>query len=79
MLRFYSHGKLLLTAEYVVLDGAKALALPTKYGQSLTVKTIEPLKLIWIVISYKLRNLSIRDVKYIFKPNFSFVINTFPN
>ena len=32
---FYSKGKLLLTAEYVVLDGAKALALPTKKGQSL--------------------------------------------
>ncbi len=34
---FYSHGKLLLTSEYVVLDGAKALAVPTKKGQSLTV------------------------------------------
>jgi mevalonate kinase len=32
---FYSHGKLLLTAEYLVLDGANALAFPTKYGQSL--------------------------------------------
>lgn len=37
---FYSHGKLLLTGEYVVLDGAKALALPCKLGQSLSVKTI---------------------------------------
>ena len=35
---FYSKGKLLLTAEYVVLDGAKALALPTKKGQSLVVE-----------------------------------------
>ncbi len=34
---FRSHGKLLLTAEYLVLDGAKALALPTTYGQDLTV------------------------------------------
>ena len=34
---FYSHGKLLLTAEYLVLDGANALAFPTKYGQSLIV------------------------------------------
>jgi len=33
---FYSNGKLLLTGEYVVLDGAKALALPTKYGQILS-------------------------------------------
>lgn len=38
-LSFYSKGKLLLTGEYVVLDGAKALALPTKKGQSLLVKT----------------------------------------
>lgn len=37
---FYSHGKLLLTGEYVVLDGAKALALPTNKGQYLTVKPI---------------------------------------
>ena len=35
---FYSNGKLLLTAEYVVLDGAKALAVPTKFGQNLIVK-----------------------------------------
>ena len=34
---FYSHGKLLLTAEYLVLDGADALAFPTKFGQSLAV------------------------------------------
>ena len=35
---FYSNGKLLLTGEYVVLDGAKALAVPTKFGQSLKIK-----------------------------------------
>jgi mevalonate kinase len=34
---FYSNGKLLITGEYLVLDGAKAFALATKYGQSLTV------------------------------------------
>lgn len=38
-LTFYSNGKLLITGEYVVLDGAKALALPTKFGQSLVVKS----------------------------------------
>ena len=38
MQTFYSHGKLLLSAEYAVLDGALALALPTKFGQSLTVE-----------------------------------------
>jgi mevalonate kinase len=36
---FYSHGKLLLTGEYLVLDGATALAIPTVYGQTLTVAT----------------------------------------
>jgi len=47
MHKFYSHGKLLLTAEYAVLDGAKALALPTKLGQSLEVKKIEQPKIRW--------------------------------
>ncbi len=34
---FYGHGKLLLSSEYFVLDGALALALPTQYGQKLVV------------------------------------------
>ena len=37
-MKFYSHGKVLLTAEYAVLEGVKALSLPTKKGQSLTVE-----------------------------------------
>lgn len=53
MQTFYSHGKLLLTAEYVVLDGAKALALPTKFGQTLTVTSIKEQKIIWDSIDYK--------------------------
>lgn len=44
---FKSNGKLLLTAEYVVLDGAKALAIPTKYGQSLTVEENTNKKIVW--------------------------------
>jgi mevalonate kinase len=36
--RFRSHGKLLLTAEYLVLRGATALALPLRMGQTLTVE-----------------------------------------
>lgn len=36
--QFYSHGKLLLTGEYLVLDGAMALGLPTQKGQFLEVK-----------------------------------------
>ncbi|MFN8282742.1 MAG: GYDIA family GHMP kinase [Chitinophagales bacterium] len=34
---FHANGKLLITGEYFILDGAVALALPTKFGQSLTV------------------------------------------
>jgi mevalonate kinase len=41
MQQFRSNGKLLLTAEYLVLDGAKALAVPTKLGQSLDVRETE--------------------------------------
>lgn len=44
---FYSNGKLLITGEYVVLDGAKALALPTKFGQSLTVASAENKTIYW--------------------------------
>lgn len=35
---FYGHGKLLLTGEYAVLDGAKALGFPCKFGQRLDVR-----------------------------------------
>lgn len=35
---FYSNGKLLITGEYVVLDGAKAFALPTRFGQNLIIE-----------------------------------------
>ena len=44
---FYSNGKLLITGEYLVLNGAKALALPTKFGQSLEVTSIVEKKIIW--------------------------------
>ena len=45
--RYYSNGKLLLTGEYVVLDGATALAVPTKFGQDLIIKSIQEPELIW--------------------------------
>ncbi|MBA4277520.1 GYDIA family GHMP kinase [Flavobacterium sp.] len=35
---FYSNGKLFITGEYLVLDGANAFALPTKFGQNLIVE-----------------------------------------
>lgn len=34
---FFGHGKILLSGEYFVLDGALSLAVPTKVGQSLSV------------------------------------------
>ena len=37
-LKFYSHGKLLLSGEYAVLKGALALALPTRQGQWLFIE-----------------------------------------
>ncbi|EPR74832.1 hypothetical protein ADIWIN_0196 [Winogradskyella psychrotolerans RS-3] len=45
---YRSNGKLLLTAEYAVLDGAKALAIPTKYGQSLVVKPNDSKVINWM-------------------------------
>jgi mevalonate kinase len=47
MQKFYSNGKLLLTGEYVVLDGATSLALPTTFGQDLVVQSIKEPLLIW--------------------------------
>lgn len=47
MKKFYANGKLLLTGEYLVLDGAKALALPTKHGQGLIVEEREQKGLKW--------------------------------
>lgn len=38
---FHSNGKLLITGEYLVLDGALAMAVPTKYGQRLEVSLHE--------------------------------------
>ena len=46
-MNYYSNGKLLLTGEYLVLDGARSLALPTKYGQNLSVEKIKEPNLIW--------------------------------
>ncbi len=49
---YQSHGKLLITGEYVVLDGAVSLAIPTIYGQSLNVAPISDSKLIWKSIDH---------------------------
>ncbi len=39
MQRFYSNGKLLLSGEYLILDGATGLALPTNQGQEMFVNS----------------------------------------
>ena len=55
---FYAHGKLLLSSEYLVMDGALALALPTRLGQYLKVqyqKSYTPL-LYWKGIDVHGRN-----------------------
>ncbi len=45
--KYYSHGKFLLTGEYLVLKGALALAIPLKLGQTLTVETVCTPSLQW--------------------------------
>jgi len=44
---FNSYGKLLLSGEYVVLDGALSLAIPTTYGQSLSIEETKGTKIYW--------------------------------
>ena len=51
MQSFYSHGKLLISAEYAVLDGALALTLPTKFGQFLSVASTTKNTILWKSIS----------------------------
>ena len=50
---FYSNGKLLLTGEYAVLDGALSLAVPTTFGQSLKVGEINSPQIVWQSIDEK--------------------------
>ena len=47
MSRYSSHGKFLLTGEYLVLKGALALALPLKLGQTLSVETCHGASIQW--------------------------------
>lgn len=51
----YAHGKLMLTGEYAVLDGAKSLAIPTKAGQHFRAKVLsaENNLLYWIALNSK--------------------------
>ena len=47
MKKFYANGKLLITGEYLVLDGAKSLAVPTRKGQSLNFQEKKGQTLSW--------------------------------
>lgn len=51
-MKYYSNGKILLTGEYVVLDGAKALALPTRFGQSLEVREGDQPGIMWTAFDH---------------------------
>lgn len=44
---FRSHGKLLLSGEYAVLDGAVALAVPTRLGQRMEAEEIPEKIILW--------------------------------
>ncbi len=47
MQKFHANGKLLITGEYFILDGAVGLALPTKFGQTLNVEPSEENGIFW--------------------------------
>lgn len=50
---FYSNGKLLLTGEYAILDGALSLAVPTTFGQSMKISASESSSLVWKSVNEK--------------------------
>ncbi len=50
---FYSHGKVLLTAEYLVLDSVEALALPTKKGQWLYIEENDSNHIAWKSVDHE--------------------------
>ncbi len=47
MQQYRSNGKLLITGEYAVLNGAKSLAVPTRLGQQMEVSEGEENKIFW--------------------------------
>jgi mevalonate kinase len=48
---YYSNGKILLTGEYAVMYGAKALAFPLKYGQTMSVRNVSGDNIVWNAFS----------------------------
>ena len=51
-MEIYSSGKVLLTGEYVILDGALSLASPTKFGQHLKLEENQSNLINWKSINY---------------------------
>ena len=47
---YYSHGKLLISGEYLVLDGALALGIPTRLGQRMSIEPGMSTNLNWTSI-----------------------------
>lgn len=73
MTSFHANGKLLLSGEYLVLDGAQGLAIPTKPGQTLHLSENETSSLYWYAQDPKgiflnceiqLSDLSILDLRH---------------
>ncbi len=50
---YYAHGKLLLSGEYAVLDGALAWAVPTCFGQWLEIYEDSPGLLVWQALDHE--------------------------
>lgn len=78
---YYSHGKLLLTGEYFVLDGAQALAAPCILGQSLSVQSTNNTGIDWS--SYDMdgnlwfqHHYAIESIKHIPQNNINPITNT---
>lgn len=74
MEKFYSNGKLLLSGEYLILDGALGLAVPTVFGQELTVEHTEQVNIItwkslnkddsiWFEVKFNVPHFEIVDLK----------------
>ena len=73
MQQYYSNGKLLLSGEYLILDGAAGLALPTSYGQRmevsknltdvLTWESYDQELQLWFKVVFNLNDLSFGQVQ----------------
>jgi len=70
----YAHGKLMLTGEYFVLDGANVLSISTRFGQHLRAKSLtgESNTLYWIALN----NLKLPWLNLAFDKDNFFCINS---